>query len=682
MDIPYRQIHLDFHTSPVTYDVGKDFDTDDFAQTLKDAHVNSINIFAKCHHGMCYYPTKAGVVHPALKFDLLGSMIKSLHACNIQCPVYYPLGWEENAALHEDWLELGSDGVPGKKLPDDAGYYRWKKLCLNNPDYKSFIKLQLKELIESYEIDGFWFDIIFQLKCTCPVCRAEMLEMGLNPEDERDVAKHDELALQKLQKELNEFVASFGKDIPTFYNSSWRPDGGYSDYTISTRAKMQSHMEIESLPSGEWGYNHFPLFVNFHNKNNNYTVGMNGKFHLSWGDHGSLKNQEALEFECFRMISNGCACSVGDQLHPRGVMNKAAYNRIGRVFGEIEKLEPWLNDSKKFAEVAVVNSTDFFIQDTTSDEGVMRMLMELHIPFDFIQLTDSLDKYKLVILPDEVKISEDFSLKLSSYLANGGHILATNHSADETSMGIKILAENEFCPSYAVIDEDFCKESLASSDKLINEKPASDDYHFPQLSEHEDKAHPYIEPLEYVFYEPGVYVESSLPVKSYIGKPYFNRTADCFSSHRHFPFEKTTDYPAVLLNGKIGYCAYPIFRDYMINGNRIYRDIFATLLNSLLPAPIIKTDAPTCSEITVREQAGRTLVHVLSYIAERRTRTIDVIDTRLPLYNIKLALREAEPYTNAYCVRTGEKLPIIRKDGYAYVSVPCIDGYEIVAFDK
>lgn len=49
-----RQVHLDFHTSPDIPDVGADWDAKLFARTLKEARVNSINIFAKCHHGMNY----------------------------------------------------------------------------------------------------------------------------------------------------------------------------------------------------------------------------------------------------------------------------------------------------------------------------------------------------------------------------------------------------------------------------------------------------------------------------------------------------------------------------------------------------------------------------------------------------------------------------------------------------
>ena len=52
--LPYRQIHLDFHTSPYIDGVGDRFDRAEFIKILKKAHVSSVNLFAKCHHGMYY----------------------------------------------------------------------------------------------------------------------------------------------------------------------------------------------------------------------------------------------------------------------------------------------------------------------------------------------------------------------------------------------------------------------------------------------------------------------------------------------------------------------------------------------------------------------------------------------------------------------------------------------------
>lgn len=644
----YRQIHLDFHTAPVINDVGKDFDADAFVETLKEAHVNSINIFAKCHHGMCYYPTRVGKMHPALQFDLMGQMIEVLHKNDIKCPIYFPIGWEEDAAEHTEWLEMGPDGIPGHKKKDDNSYYSWRKLCLNNEEYKAYIKRQLKEIADAYEVDGFWFDIIFQQKCICKTCTAEMRALMRDPANEKDVLWHDDYVLFKFQKEINEYVESLGKHIPTFYNSSWLPNTGTDGLMIEHRSVLQDHMEIESLPSGEWGYNHFPLFVNYHNRNDGDVIGMNGKFHLSWGDHGSLKNEEALEYECFRMLANGAACSVGDQLHPRGVMNRAAYERIGKVYEVIEKLEPSCIGSKKVSDIGVVVSTDFYKRDTTSDEGVLRMLEELHYSFDLIPVTEELSRYKLVILPDTITGDERFRCKLAAYLKEGGKVLATHQSACCVP-GIEYISEDQYEPSYIVLNEGVI---------------------------------PGVEALEYVCYRRGSRVKSTLPVKAYIGDPYYNRTPDCFSSHRHFPFNKVSEYPAILLDDAIGYCAFPLFEDYMIDGNRVFRDIISYLISSLMPRPSMRVKAPTCAEVTLRRKDERTLVHIISYIPERRTRTIDVVDTRLPIYQTEVQVLSDKPYTCATLLRSGQKLSVTCEGGYATVTVPVIDGYECVEFSK
>ncbi len=57
-----RQMHLDFPTSPKIADVGSEFNSDQFGDTLEEARVNWVTLFAKCHHGMSYYPAKAGLL--------------------------------------------------------------------------------------------------------------------------------------------------------------------------------------------------------------------------------------------------------------------------------------------------------------------------------------------------------------------------------------------------------------------------------------------------------------------------------------------------------------------------------------------------------------------------------------------------------------------------------------------
>ena len=76
----FRQIHLDFHTSGLIEGIGSRFDARGFARAFKEAHVDSVTIFSKCHHGLSYHPTKVGRMHPGLGFDLLRAQLDALGA--------------------------------------------------------------------------------------------------------------------------------------------------------------------------------------------------------------------------------------------------------------------------------------------------------------------------------------------------------------------------------------------------------------------------------------------------------------------------------------------------------------------------------------------------------------------------------------------------------------------------
>src|SRR5947209_5313640 len=112
-DLPFRQVHLDFHTGEGIPDVGAEFDPSEFVTVLKRARVNSINIFAKRMHGYAYYDTKIAVRHPSLKRDLLGEMLQVLRPAGIAANYYYGLTWDAlTAKNHPEWRILDRAGKP------------------------------------------------------------------------------------------------------------------------------------------------------------------------------------------------------------------------------------------------------------------------------------------------------------------------------------------------------------------------------------------------------------------------------------------------------------------------------------------------------------------------------------------------------------------------------------------
>ena len=83
----YRQIHLDFHTSPEIPGIGEAFNKQEWQEALKQGHVNSITCFGICHHGWNYNDTRVGKRHPHLKFDLLRAQFDASKDIDVNVPI-------------------------------------------------------------------------------------------------------------------------------------------------------------------------------------------------------------------------------------------------------------------------------------------------------------------------------------------------------------------------------------------------------------------------------------------------------------------------------------------------------------------------------------------------------------------------------------------------------------------
>ncbi len=140
INLRFRQIHLDFHTSESIDNIGLDFDPEEFATTLESARVNSITCFARCHHGWIYFDTKAFPErrHPHLKTNLLKEQIEACHKRNIRVPIYITVQWDHYTANeHPEWLVINDQGYLIGTKPYEAGFYR--SLCCRTLRTQNFL---------------------------------------------------------------------------------------------------------------------------------------------------------------------------------------------------------------------------------------------------------------------------------------------------------------------------------------------------------------------------------------------------------------------------------------------------------------------------------------------------------------------------------------------------------------
>ena len=228
---PFRQTHLDFHTSPEIDGIGANFSKENFQAALKLGNLDSITVFAKCHHGVCYYPTKVGTKHPYLEFDLTGAMVDAAHEIGVRAPIYITAGWSHKDAMdHPEWIAVRRDGTyhttehyePAAIYSSPKKHCAWHMLCLNDGEYAEHIYAITEEVCKRYEnIDGLFYDIcIVGDSCYCESCIKGMREMGFNPENESDAKKYFIIKRQVFMKKCTDIHADKSANFTGY--SEWQ----------------------------------------------------------------------------------------------------------------------------------------------------------------------------------------------------------------------------------------------------------------------------------------------------------------------------------------------------------------------------------------------------------------------------------------------------------------------------
>ncbi len=657
LKLPFRQIHLDFHTSIAIGDVGHGWDRRAFIETLDQARVNSVTVFAKCHHGHLYYQTDRPERHPTLPrgLDLLGEQIEVLHERDMQAPIYISVLFDEYAAnQHPEWIARRPDGAPVRGGPFIAD---WSILDMTSP-YQEFLAEQIDEVLRTFApTDGIFLDICFDVQSATPWAIDSMKKAGLDPTDPADRARHARQVTRNYMTRFKRMVdqAHKGNPCKIWFNS--RPKA-----LLGEEKKYLRHVEIEALPTGGWGYSYFPLNVRFARNFGLPVIGMTARFHKSWADFGGLKPQAALMYECCQMLAHGAGCSIGDQLHPRGTLDPAAYELIGSVYRHVEACEPWCEDAKPVTEAAVIRPVDgpYHVEPGGTEEGVVRALQQLHVQFDFIPPGHKLDDYALIIVPEHVRIDAELAAKLKARVDGGAAMLVCGEAlldpAGESAepvldrLGIHIDGPSDYGTTYM---------------RLL-----------PELTGADPKTDP-------VMYERGLQLRPRRGSEGLarIVEPYFERSWEHFCSHAQTPTDKPGNAWCVVGSGRTISIAYPIFKAFATHGNIAYRDLLGHCIDRLLPHRLIQTEAPSHVEMTLMRKRRQHIVHVLSFAPQRRTPTLDIVEEATPLRHLPLAIHRDSKPRRVYTAPYERELEYEYRDGYVHISLSTDDGHVMVVIE-
>ncbi|AEF81360.1 alpha-L-fucosidase [Leadbettera azotonutricia] len=610
----YRRNLVDMHINAWDPEFMSQFDPKAYVDCMVAANVSCCMVYANSHAGYAYWPAPDGNQHPGLKGrDIFGEVVDLCHKNNIEVIAYYTLIYD-NWAYNRDpvWRIVQADGTSGMEH-EDENQGRYGLACPNSEGYREFTKKQVTDLVTKYEFESIFFDMTFWPSvCYCPNCKGRFeKEIGgvmpriINWKDDKWNAFQD-----KREKWLNEF-AFYCTNIVKGLKPQVTVNHQYSLITQSwIRGVVEDHTDPCDYVGGDFyaGTTEQGLICKLFN-----SLSGSFEFHTSrcigLGDHTTIKTMEHLKLQsCIALAHNGAFLFI-DAIDPVGTMNLDFYKKMGIILKEFQEYETYLGGSI-IADTAILydmwSKFDFHdsgksVMDPTAQKmphldavvSAARCLKEKHIPYTVIgrrNLKNAIAKYKVIIMPDILRLSDEAAEDIRAFVKAGGKVYASGHSGLSRLgdvFGIEYLGETTQRLTY-LAPTDKGKKYLADSSAK-----------YPLALNTEQQ------------------IVKALPAAEVLATqtlPYTERTdTGCFASIHSNPPGKATGNPALVKNnfgkGRIIWAAGPIES----HGQNFQDKAFIACIEDLLDnAKSVEFEAPVSTEAICFAQDDGIIISVLN----------------------------------------------------------------------
>ena len=611
----YRRHLVDMHIEDDRDVYLSEFSPETYLENLKKCKANYAMIYFQSHVGLCYFPTKSGVMHRHFEKnpDEMRRLVDLCRENGIKVMAYYSLIF--NTREHDrrpEWRMLTDNGQSRRErgnAPADGLAFaskqlaRYGLLCPNNEEYFEFTKTQIDELLDYCTPDGVFFDMPFWPSpsiCYCDSCKKRWAdevggEIPLNPPVGSEA--HTVLSRKRFEwmgewaQKTSDYVKSKNPDLAVYHNCANLVAGN------SNNGCGEPVNQACDFCGGDlYGDAFNQSFVCKTYKN----ITKNAPFEYMFSrckpalrSHTLTKSLDEMKTAIAVTASHHGATLVIDAIDPVGTFDSRVYDRMGEAFDMQIPYEPYFR-GEMAEDIAIyygirsrVDPTGCKENAITGATGASRMLIRNHIPYGVTGNYHRIEGYRALIAP-MLHISEaDDNARLCEYVRNGGVIYLSG-------IGNKPLIEE--------LTGGKIGKRIAEKRVYIAPKPEYEETFLGFNAKY---------PLPYdgvAFEIEGI---SDSDVAATFTLPYTQSTEFAFASIHSDPPGKPTDLPAVVCKkygkGSVIWSSLPL----ECGESEEYSDIILSLLRRLgcVDEPSFETDAPGNVEITLFESEGEKLVN-------------------------------------------------------------------------
>lgn len=439
-------IHYDLHANAGDTNLGAELSAEHFRAEMERIRPDWVQVDCKGHAGYTSWPTRTGSPSPGIVADSLRIQRDVTAEMGIKLGMHYSGVWDARALeLHPEWARRNERGEPDSAMTCRMSGY----------DDELMIP-QMLELIERYDVDGFWVDgeNWASKPCWCERCRAEYTRRSgraaipLGPGDpdwEAWLAFHRDL----FEEHVTHYAAAVHAAKPAcLICSNWA-------YTVRQPDRVAAAVDYLSGDyTWAWGAERAAIegrLLDSRRRQISWDL-------MAWGftKTGSMRQdppwvmKTALHLcqEVAEVVALGGAIMIYGKPQRSGWLTSWHQATLAEVAGFCRARQPLCFQSSSVPQAAVLHGSshlygwlaDHYRSDANPFgsplyaygeavqpvEGALHALLETHRSTDLLTEESALARlgdYALVVVPEQGRLHPDIVAALEAYARRGGRVI-------------------------------------------------------------------------------------------------------------------------------------------------------------------------------------------------------------------------------------------------------------------
>lgn len=605
-------LHYDLHANAEDTNLGEELTVEHLVERLERVRPDWIQCDCKGHPGYTSWPTEVGSTSPGMIVDQLAIYREATRRLGIPLGMHYSGVYDERAVeLHPEWARRAADGSADARFT-----------CRHSAYVDELMIPQMLELIDRYDVDGFWVDgeNWASYPCWCDACRAGFTAAtGIAEAPTEKGQPHWRDWCDYHRRLFIDYVTHYADAVHArkpacLICSNWM-------YTIRQPEPIEAPVDYLSGDfTPQWGADRAALEGRMlDSRQLTWDLMAWGFIHQPNQAPSETKPALHLQQEVAEVVALGGSVMVYAKPQRSGWLVGWHHDMLAEVADFCRERQSLCWQTASGSEAAVLHLADHYyaVNDPLYNygsaiqpvEGALQVLLECGLSTDILTEEVALarpEQYRLLVVPEQTRLSPRLQEHLERFASGGGTVLLTgSHLARE-------------CPKLVGVE---------AVDAPITPKPGAWGSGFLEVA---GRAEPLRGDWQAVKARRGTQVWSRVLLDEEPGKD-------------------TSEHPAVTVRpvgaGRIVHLPGPLFGNYAAAHYPDLRRFVDHLLDQLTIPWQVVCEAPPWCELIVRRQGDRLLLNLLNRgaaetLSPRRT----IVEHLPPVRDVRLkVVREKQP---------------------------------------